>query len=175
MNKDLGELLKRNGIDTAYFEQLAYDMMIQSCFQMLCKLMKNDPEIRQSILDRFHHTNNNIWTTKMIVKQYIGCHLSDSEAETVFSYISAFFRKTGARAVISTAETEKLKRSQNYRCNICGRDLRSTKAELDHIVPWELVGDALDHNHQLICRSCNRRKSNRLDYALCKLLLKIDD
>ena len=46
-------------------------------------------------------------------------------------------------------------------CKICLKSFKITEMEADHITPWSEGGKTDADNCQVLCRSCNRRKSNR--------------
>lgn len=45
-------------------------------------------------------------------------------------------------------------------CAQCGSDDRP---EVDHIVPWSISHDDSEDNLQILCFTCNRRKSNKIE------------
>lgn len=59
----------------------------------------------------------------------------------------------------------KLKRAtyerQHHKCAACGQEFEFKQMEADHITPWSKGGKTVDENCQMLCKSCNRRKSNR--------------
>ena len=57
---------------------------------------------------------------------------------------------------------------QNGRCAICGVKFDGTREEqLDHIVPWRLIGDVRDgSNWQILCFECNNGKRSLLTALL---------
>jgi len=63
------------------------------------------------------------------------------------------------------AFTESQKRTafekQNGVCPICGKKFAITDMEADHITPWSAGGKTNTGNLQMICKSCNRTKSNK--------------
>ena len=40
---------------------------------------------------------------------------------------------------------------------------------VDHIVPWDYVGDELKNNKRVLCAACNRKKSNQAVTAVYDL------
>ncbi|GMO34906.1 MAG: hypothetical protein Ta2B_15240 [Termitinemataceae bacterium] len=48
-----------------------------------------------------------------------------------------------------------------FQCNGCQQHYDKSLLEVDHIVPWSLGGRTDLTNAQLLCRNCNRRKSNK--------------
>ena len=57
----------------------------------------------------------------------------------------------------------KLKAFERQRgiCNECGESFSIESMEADHIDPWSEGGKTEDKNCQVLCRPCNRRKSNK--------------
>jgi hypothetical protein len=52
-----------------------------------------------------------------------------------------------------------MRANQNHRCRICGVSLRDNEEQLDHRIPYRLVGDVPDgSNWQLLCTTCNTGK-----------------
>ena len=45
-------------------------------------------------------------------------------------------------------------------CKICGKHFEIEEMEADHITPWSQGGKTLAENCQMLCRECNRRKSD---------------
>lgn len=50
---------------------------------------------------------------------------------------------------------------QNGKCNICKNTFSIEEMEADHIDPWSQGGKTIIENCQILCKSCNRRKSNK--------------
>ena len=46
-------------------------------------------------------------------------------------------------------------------CPKCGKHFELEQMEADHITPWSQGGKTLAENCQMLCRDCNRRKSDR--------------
>ena len=45
-------------------------------------------------------------------------------------------------------------------CNKCGKHFSLEEMDADHITPWSKGGKTVAENCQMLCRECNRRKSN---------------
>ena len=60
-------------------------------------------------------------------------------------------------------ESQKIKAytKQEGKCKICGEYFDISYMEADHITPWCEGGKTNDENCQMLCRDCNRRKSNK--------------
>ncbi|MBQ6006079.1 MAG: HNH endonuclease [Selenomonadaceae bacterium] len=49
---------------------------------------------------------------------------------------------------------------QGGKCVRCGKKFEFKQMEGDHITPWSKGGKTVSENCQMLCKSCNRRKSN---------------
>lgn len=60
-------------------------------------------------------------------------------------------------------DSQKLKvyTRQNGICPICGEQFQIEQMEADHITPWCEGGKTIEENCQMLCKSCNRRKSSK--------------
>ena len=65
--------------------------------------------------------------------------------------LRAFDKRTKVRAY----------RRQGRKCALCKKDFEYEQMEGDHIVPWSRGGKTTDDNCQMLCKECNRKKSNR--------------
>lgn len=46
-------------------------------------------------------------------------------------------------------------------CAACGKNFEFKQMEGDHILPWSRGGKTTEDNCQMLCKACNRKKSNR--------------
>ena len=46
-------------------------------------------------------------------------------------------------------------------CKSCAKKFEMPDMEADHITPWVEGGKTIEQNCQMLCKDCNRRKSNR--------------
>jgi hypothetical protein len=53
-------------------------------------------------------------------------------------------------------------RRDNYRCRKCGKLVPDDEVEFDHIIPHAKGGPLSVENIRLLCRSCNRKKSDSM-------------
>ena len=49
---------------------------------------------------------------------------------------------------------------QNGICAKCGKQFNLEEMEADHITPWSEGGKTIAENCQMLCKTCNRTKSN---------------
>ena len=60
----------------------------------------------------------------------------------------------------SDAMKQKAFESQSGICRSCAKAFEMSDMEADHITPWSEGGKTNEQNCQMLCRACNRRKSN---------------
>jgi 5-methylcytosine-specific restriction endonuclease McrA len=70
-------------------------------------------------------------------------------------------RRRKLHGKLSAGLIDRLLTSQKYKCVLCRADLRTVKLAMDHIEPIKLGGPNIDSNIQLLCFSCNSKKSAR--------------
>lgn len=102
--------------------------------EVLEKLIKNG-KVKSEQLEAFHQGE------KCIRYRFIG-----------YKYPSEYYRS------ISRVLKERVMDRDNYTCVNCGAYHRLT---LDHIIPWSLGGETSYENLQVLCKTCNSKKSNK--------------
>ena len=85
--------------------------------------------------------------------------------------IGAFFRTGDPRKKYDDDFREALTQKQNNKCAVCGKNISSRTSHLDHIIPWDYVGDNLSDNYQMLCEICNTRKGTSTYFEISMLLL----
>jgi len=55
----------------------------------------------------------------------------------------------------------RIARRDNNQCQICGKILKDSEIEFDHIIPISKGGSSEENNIRLSCKDCNRNKSNK--------------
>lgn len=168
--EELKALINRNEIDIETFKESIYNTLLLSIFEVLCLKMK-DSNIKQEILSSFHKSQNYINTVENIVFKFTGCLISQSECEIISKWLIAYFRKDGRRKVYTKDFKISLLTNQSNKCKICGKDISYCDSELDHIIPWDFVGDELENNLQMLCNTCNARKGRSIEFQLKMLLI----
>ena len=61
----------------------------------------------------------------------------------------------------TSAMKQKAFESQNGICKSCEKAFEMSDMEADHITPWAEGGKTNEQNCQMLCKPCNRRKSNK--------------
>lgn len=70
-------------------------------------------------------------------------------------------RQKASGGTVSRDLVRRLLELQKFRCVNCKVDLREAGSHLDHIVPLAKGGAHTDGNMQLLCPTCNMRKSDK--------------
>ena len=52
---------------------------------------------------------------------------------------------------------------ENQVCRSCGMPVADNDVHFDHIIPWSKGGPTEEHNIQLLCGTCNRKKSDKFE------------
>ena len=52
---------------------------------------------------------------------------------------------------------------ENQICRECGNSVKDEEIEFDHIIPWAKGGSSDEHNIRLLCKQCNRKKSDKFE------------
>lgn len=97
--------------------------------------------------------------------------MSSDDYEKLSKLLTAYFRTGDHRQKRDDVYRERLTKMQNERCAICQRSITAESAHLDHIVPWDYVGDNLENSYQMLCESCNERKCTATFFEFSMLLL----
>ncbi len=69
------------------------------------------------------------------------------------------------RSKMTPALREYIKKRDHYTCQICGDNIHKNPdiiLEVDHIIPVSKGGETVEYNLQTLCRTCNRKKSNKM-------------
>ena len=67
---------------------------------------------------------------------------------------------------ISRSTTIEVAARDGGRCVKCGS---TEDLEIDHVIPWSQGGGNGPEDLQILCRSCNRRKSDKLEEEIIEL------
>lgn len=170
-NERIFGLLKANKIDEEAFEKKLYNTLILGVFEAICKDIKKNRTKTDEKVRFMRYSNDKIAATKNIVRRYVGCHLSDSEYIKLSELLTAFFRTGDSRKNFDNNFREALTQKQNNKCAVCGKNISSRNSHLDHIIPWDYVGDNLNDNYQMLCETCNTRKGTSTYFEISMLLL----
>ena len=79
----------------------------------------------------------------------------------IYPYILT--RKEKHLSIRAFSDSQKLSayEKQNGFCKHCKEHFEISQMEADHIMPWHLGGRTISENCQMLCKSCNRKKSGK--------------
>lgn len=165
--KEFDELMKNSSVSLEYEKAFWLKR-----FGDICKKMEKDIKFKARILQLYKETYNEVETTRSIIEKETGLELNDDYAARITMWMKAHFRKKNSRTGIPLTVKKELYLLQNGKCPICGCELGYdwSKIHVDHIVPWELVGDELENNFQDLCEKCNEEKNASTNYIFLRLI-----
>ena len=112
------------------------------------------------LYNRYH--DNNLLASS--VDKQISTLMLDDEVTAkkgIYEYVlSKDERKLNLRAFSEKMKREVYERQQGI-CPICGNHYEINEMEADHITPWSQGGTTTIENCQMLCKNCNRRKSDK--------------
>ena len=79
----------------------------------------------------------------------------------IYPYILSRDEKYLSIRTFSNSMKQKVYEKQSGVCVTCGKQYDISQMEADHITPWSQGGKTIEDNCQLLCKSCNRRKSDK--------------
>lgn len=111
----------------------------------------------------YNKFGNNVYNPEefeMVIKMLI---LDDdvSNKKGIYPYLfTGEERYLSIRAFTQAQKISAYERQEGI-CPICGNHFSIEEMEADHITPWSQGGHTTPENCQMLCRDCNRRKSNK--------------
>lgn len=90
--------------------------------------------------------------------------MADSDVQKkvgIYSYVlDGDERNLNIRTFDDNTKREVYERQKGI-CAKCGKHFDIKEMEADHITPWSQGGHTVIDNCQMLCRDCNRRKSDK--------------
>jgi len=141
-------------------------------FKKMCVKMKKNNEYEAHIRKLFLESRNRVITVQVILKNEYNIELNEDDILLFATWLEANLRKLPKRKPIPNYIKNSLYLKQKGKCASCLEDLGEeySKIHVDHIIPWDLVGDELEDNYQLLCEVCNKCKSSKVDYIFKNLI-----
>lgn len=147
-----------------------HDDIIEMYLKEICEYIKKDNKNYIQIKNIYRRYNNDIDAIKVICNMISNRHLSDDDLLWLNKCLKCFFNKKSVRKPINEKLKEKLWEIQKHKCKYCNRELKYNEIRVDHIVPWDYVGDELPDNYQILCSMCNSEKSNHVARTVHNLI-----
>lgn len=167
---ELEEFLQLNNIaEDDIFSALHLDIR-EIILKVVCEKLKKDPSFF-NWAKKTYFLNNDFDATTKVIDRVCKCKLSKNDTLWMQSCIKAYFAKSSTRRIFTKEEKEHLLKIQDGKCAICGCSISITNMHVDHIIPWDYVGDKLDDNLQGLCEACNTSKSNHVAKTVTNLIV----
>ena len=166
----IDSFLEQNSIDKNDFEAAIRQDILEFCLKKITAYMDESDSNFFEIKSLFLR-NKSIKATNMVVSRVCHCSFLSEDYKWLNKCLVAFFKKTNRKA-LNIEKKEDILKKQSYKCAICNKQINLENAEIDHIIPFDIVGDELDDNYQALCSNCNRRKSDTLSISLENLIYK---
>ena len=112
--------------------------------------------------DLYNRFKNNNYSSSELEERIKTLMMDDdvTNKRGIYEYVlSGNERKLNIRAFSDNMKREAYER-QNGICSKCGKHFEIEQMEADHITPWSQGGKTNAKNCQMLCRECNRRKSD---------------
>ena len=122
------------------------------------KLMKGQPW--GFLYNRFKDTD----LDKDVLEAEIAKLIADDDVENkkgIYQYVLTRDEKYLNIRAFSDSIKQKVYEKQEGICPHCEQKFELSEMEGDHITPWCEDGKTIEENCQMLCRDCNRRKSNK--------------
>lgn len=167
---ELEKFLECNDIDKATLMDALFLDIRELVLKDIIERMKADNNFLIKI-KRYYFKHPDDIATRKILKIMYGLTMSDKDIAWFNRCIRAFCKKKSTRATISLEIKRQLLDHQNHKCALCGNDITLLNMHVDHIIPWDYVGDELEDNLQGLCSDCNQHKSNHVAIAISSIVL----
>lgn len=133
--------------------------------------LKNDGECFKKA-KQYYFKYDNVEAARRIILFVCNLKVTDEDIKWFDKCFKSYFNKKDRRSKIPQEVKMKLLTEQKMKCAKCGTDISLATVHVDHIIPWDFVGDELEDNLQGLCSDCNLHKSNHVAEAVTNIILK---
>ena len=154
------------------YDQLATSIHMdirEAVLKVICDFIDKNSENKTMVKNIYRQRADSVVSTKLVVLQIAHCKLSHEDLVWMDKCIHAHFEKKENRKNLKQIGIC-MWNSGKKNCEICGVPVTLENLNVDHIIPWDYVGDELQNNYQILCEHCNKTKSKNVSQALEKLI-----
>ena len=167
---ELEKFIRLNRINEDVLYEALHKDIKESVLSEVCEYMKVNESSYLSMKRIYYRSSNDLQAVKQVVKNVCHLTLPEQDLKWLNDCIKAFMKKKPRRKQIPESLRRDLWDRQEGKCCTCGKVIRIDDVHIDHIVPWDYVGDELENNYQVLCSDCNLHKSNHVALALHALI-----
>lgn len=170
--ENLKRFLERNNVDQEQFFDSVLDCFLNAIFLQVCSYLNFDDRkttFKARIRSCKNKRQENVLIDSLLL-QSVHVDLSEEQLNYIRRLIKAHLRKDVFRNHFPDGFKMELLGKQANKCNYCGKEIDFDSSHLDHIIPFKLVGDELDDNYQMLCRTCNLSKKANPFYPFLQFL-----
>ena len=111
----------------------------------------------------YNEFKDEVFDTKVIEEEIAKLILDDdvSKKSGIYPYVLTRKEKYLSIRTFTEATKQKVYEKQKGICVICKEKFELNEMEADHITPWHEGGKTNEDNCQMLCKECNRRKSDK--------------
>lgn len=125
--------------------------------EQLVNVLSNDIQDRS-----FFDQSDSLKQFRNYLRHRTGRKWSVHDLDLLYDAVKMQFEKH-YREPITYGEYLKLVWTVPHRCAECGKEPPEVTLHIDHIIPVSLGGSSKRHNLQFLCKTCNLKKSNKLE------------
>ena len=151
----MNDFLKRNGsISEDQFMTIAYRCILNCIAYNVCEQLKNDKIDDFKTRAKKRGKDGEVKTAKQLFSSF---NLNDEELNYVSKIVVTYVYKPDRKSIDKIKKI--LTKTEELKCNSCGKILKSDEVRIDHIDPYAFHGDFYDPSrYQILCNECNQKK-----------------
>lgn len=172
MAKGIQEILDMNGIQSEALEKALHQDIREMFLKEICAYMKSSREHYIELRQIYYSTPDDRIAVQKKCDEAVREKAAAGGPGLVRPLHQGQFSEKSGRRKPDEAQRVSLWESQGGRCAVCRRAITRQQSHVDHIIPWDYVGDELENNLQVLCQRCNKQKGNRLAATLHHLFLE---
>lgn len=159
---------ERQKVEKEGFNETPQDFWARAKKTLLATPFDNEDELWRNVVLLLYADPDKLAFLEQYDPADLRCRVWGHSCPVFFQWSACTETKSGRRDSrrIPRDIMFKVARRDDYRCQLCGKTVADNEMEFDHIIPHSKGGPTTTENVRLLCRGCNRRKSDSLDELL---------